>query len=215
MPPPPNSDEEEYFRLRRGDAQNGKPSSSSNDEVAAAKKAAEEPLDDTITEEDAEQLKEQGNKLFRTAQWAEAADLYTRAARSAHAPPAMRAVYIANRAACRFKLNKFKEVVADTSTALELRPDYKKARARRKEARLRLSDFRGALEDARALDENPAEIMRLTQCAEEKEKKDREEAMDSLKGLGNSILSNFGMSLDDFSMQKDPTSGSYSIQMKK
>jgi hypothetical protein len=39
------------------------------------------------------------------------------------------------------------------------------------------------------------------------------EAMGKLKDLGNTILGNFGMSLDNFKMVQDPTTGSWSVSM--
>ena len=37
--------------------------------------------------------------------------------------------------------------------------------------------------------------------------------MGKLKDLGNSILGNFGMSVDDFKFQQDPNTGSWSMNM--
>ena len=39
----------------------------------------------------------------------------------------------------------------------------------------------------------------------------KDEAMGKLKELGNTILGNFGMSLDSFKMEQDPATGSWSI----
>ena len=36
-----------------------------------------------------------------------------------------------------------------------------------------------------------------------------------LQDLGNTILGKFGMSTDDFECKQDPTTGSYSIDMKQ
>ena len=38
---------------------------------------------------------------------------------------------------------------------------------------------------------------------------------DKLKDLGNSILGNFGLSLDNFKTVKDPKTGSYNIQFEQ
>jgi len=39
-----------------------------------------------------------------------------------------------------------------------------------------------------------------------------EEMLGKLKELGNSVLGYFGMSLDNFAMAKDPSTGSYNLQ---
>lgn len=179
-------------------------------------KLKEEPkLDATISKEDAAMLKEEGNKLYKSGDYETAIEKYSRATKSAHASDDDRAVFLGNRAAAYLKLQRFNEVVDDCTEALRLRPAYVKVLSRRKEAREALKDWRGALEDARELKQKPSELQRLQFLADEKEKKDRAEALDSLKGLGNSILSNFGMSIDDFAMEKDPNTGSYNISMKR
>jgi hypothetical protein len=43
----------------------------------------------------------------------------------------------------------------------------------------------------------------------------KEEVLGKLKDLGNSVLSNFGMSLDNFKMDKDPNTGGYSIRFEQ
>ena len=40
----------------------------------------------------------------------------------------------------------------------------------------------------------------------------KREMLDKMKDLGNSLLGNFGLSLDNFKAEKDATTGSYSIQ---
>jgi hypothetical protein len=53
----------------------------------------------------------------------------------------------------------------------------------------------------------------LEKLQEEKMSKLKDEALGKLKDLGNSILGNFGMSLDNFKMTQDPATGSWSINM--
>lgn len=190
------------------------PNGSSAGASSPAATPSEPVLDDSISAQDASKLKEEGNVLYKAGDYKEAIEKYSSAAKSAHASDDDRAVYLANRAAAYLRLQQFKRVVDDTTDALKLKPGYVKALARRKEAREALKDWRGAYDDAKELKEGHNKLERLRLLADQKEKKDREEAMSALKGLGNSILSNFGMSLDDISMEQDPESGSYNIKMK-
>lgn len=53
---------------------------------------------------------------------------------------------------------------------------------------------------------------RLQKLYDERMNKMKDEALGKLKDLGNSILGNFGMSLDNFKMQQDPKTGSWNIR---
>lgn len=217
--------EAEYLRARMGDLYINEedsappPSSPSTAEASAA--TTEEPpssnlpeTTDAISAAEALEAKVSGNACYKSGDYTSAVDLYTRAASSKHSTDEERAIALANRAAALLKMERFRETVDDTCAALELKPGYVKALKRRKEARIRLEEFRKAVEDAKELGEQ-GEVIRLTRMAEEKEKKETDEAMKGLKDLGNSLLSNFGMSLDDFNVDKDPSTGNYSINMKR
>lgn len=77
-----------------------------------------------------------------------------------------------------------------------------------------------ALADAKAIKEfdpsypNINSIVNKLQIKhDEKMNKLKDEALGKLKDLGNTILGNFGMSLDNFKMKQDPATGSWSISM--
>ena len=132
------------------------------------------------------------------------------------------AVYYCNRAACLVHLGKDQEAVDDCTVALKLKPGYLKALLRRAQACERLDKLEDALRDYKEIvAQEPgnrtvkAKIPGLEkECAARMEKL-KEETLGKLKDLGNSVLSNFGLSLDNFKMQQDPSTGSYSISFNK
>jgi tetratricopeptide (TPR) repeat protein len=203
--------EESYLRARNAAARDDKDAGSSS----SAKKDEEEQLDDGLSAADAAALKEEGNDCFRAGDDVLAADKYSSALRSAHLTDDDRAVLLSNRAAVRMRERRWEDVIADTTRALTLRPGYTKALTRRKCAAEKKGDWAVAAKDAKELNAPSAEVAALELKARQKAEKETAEAMEQLKGLGNSLLSTFGLSLDSFQTEKDPETGSYSIKMKQ
>mmetsp|Transcript_11923 Transcript_11923/g.27211 ORF Transcript_11923/g.27211 Transcript_11923/m.27211 type:complete len:307 (+) Transcript_11923:117-1037(+) len=128
------------------------------------------------------------------------------------------AVYHANRAACNLHLGHYAETIRDCDIALLFNPTYVKAYMRRGTAHERVEDTEKALRDVTTAFEldptnKPArrQMERLRKLEDERMQKLKDETMGKLKDLGNSILGNFGMSLDNFSAVQDPKTGGYSI----
>lgn len=132
------------------------------------------------------------------------------------------AIYHANRAACSLHLNRPADCVEDCTVAIMLNPKYVKAYLRRASAHEVLEQTEDALKDAKvALEIDPRnaaarrEVARLQKIEDERLEKLKEETMGKLKDLGNSILGNFGLSLDNFNAVQDPNTGSYSISFNQ
>ena len=128
------------------------------------------------------------------------------------------AIYYANRAACLTHLHRYEEAIADCNVAIFLNPKYTKAYLRRCAAYETTERVEDALVDAKealALDPTNASIKktvaRLQKLEDERLEKLKEETLGKLKDLGNSILGNFGLSMDNFKAVQDPNTGSYSI----
>jgi tetratricopeptide (TPR) repeat protein len=128
------------------------------------------------------------------------------------------AVYHSNRAACLLHENRYEEAIKDCNIAVYLNPKYTKAYIRRMTAYEETDQTEEALRDAKSaieLDPNNRDIkkhvLRLQKVEDERMEKLKEETMGKLKDLGNSILGNFGLSLDNFQAKQDPNTGSYNI----
>mmetsp|Transcript_1908 Transcript_1908/g.2748 ORF Transcript_1908/g.2748 Transcript_1908/m.2748 type:complete len:328 (+) Transcript_1908:30-1013(+) len=128
------------------------------------------------------------------------------------------AVYHCNRAACFLHLERYEDAILDCDIAVLLNPRYVKAFVRRMTAYENTERPEEALKDAKtamALDPYNKDVKqhvnRLQKAEDERMEKLKEETMGKLKDLGNSILGNFGMSLDNFKAVQDPNTGSYSI----
>lgn len=171
------------------------------------------PLNDLVSAKDAAEAKIVGNELYKARDFSGAATKYAYAASSAHATSENRATYLANLAAAQLAQGEYELVEKSTSLCLEIDENYRKARERRMSARESLRNYRGALEDAKLLGCSLGKQTVLERQAKAKEKNDTEKAMGELKGLADSFLSNFGMSVNDFQAKQDPETGSYSISM--
>eukprot|EP01041_Mallomonas_annulata_P008536 gene8536-17606_t len=166
-------------------------------------------------------FKEEGNELFRNKEFNEAIQSFSQAiifCPENDSNTEQKAVFYGNRAACYFSLGENELVIEDCTHALECNEKYSKVLMRRCQAYELLDKLEEAVNDAKRLVEiDPAypkakeTLIRLEKLHTEKMNKLKDEAMGKLKDLGNSILGNFGMSLDNFKMTQDPTSGSWNI----
>jgi len=117
-------------------------------------------------------------------------------------------------------LEKYDHVVSDTTEALKLDPNYVKALLRRAQAYEATDKLTDALKDYEAVlaidDANKQALegkRRLPEAIRIQQEKEKEQMIGQLKDLGNSILGKFGLSLDNFQSQQDPTTGNYSIKL--
>ncbi|XP_054873267.1 tetratricopeptide repeat protein 1 isoform X1 [Amphiprion ocellaris] len=169
-------------------------------------------------------LKEEGNSQFKagvcvSADWSAAGQSYTEAL--VLCPVCFsreRAVLFSNRAAARLHLDLKDQAISDCSRAIELNPEYLRALLRRAELYEQTEKLDEALEDyKKVLDRDPNHpgareaCMRLPQQIQERNEKLKEEMISKLKDLGNMILRPFGLSTNNFQVNQDSSSGSYSI----
>jgi len=130
------------------------------------------------------------------------------------------AVYNSNKAASLIHLGRYSEALTSCNIAVLADPTYPKAYIRRmtcheqtEKAELALRDAQKALELSPGNKDIKVHVKRLEKVEAERMENLKEETMGKLKDLGNSILGNFGMSMDNFKTEKDPNTGSYSIRM--
>jgi len=132
------------------------------------------------------------------------------------------AIYYCNRAATLTNMERYDEAVRDCDVASLLDEKYTKAFVRRSAAHEKADRTEEALRDAKqalALEPGNASIRksvgRLQKIENERLEKLKEETMGKLKDLGNSLLGNFGLSLDNFQAVQDPGTGSYNISFNQ
>lgn len=198
--------------------------SNSDDEIPD-----EEPLQNLSEEEQEKnhevtlELKSQGNNEFKEERYLESAKLYTKAIKICPIKyPIDRSILFANRAAAKAKLGRNKSAIEDCTKAIELNDKYLKAYLRR--AALyeetdkldeSLADYNKLLElDPSHKDALQAQI-RLPPKINERNEKLKTEMFGKMKDLGNLILRPFGLSTENFQVNQDPNTGSYSVNFKQ
>jgi tetratricopeptide (TPR) repeat protein len=150
----------------------------------------------------------------------------------AHTHAVKLAVYHCNRAAAHLHLEEYEPAVTDCNIAILLNPVYVKAYMRRSAAYEQtertdqaLSDAKKALELSSSSSSSASAslaplhirqtVARLQKSEDARMEQLKTETMDKLKDLGNSILGNFGLSMDNFQAKQDPNTGSYSINFNQ
>ena len=171
----------------------------------------------------AEEHKKAGNQCYASGDYEGAIQMYSKAIHTAPKTAESSAAYYCNRAACHMKTENWRDVEKDCSAALKVQPEYEKALLRRMTACEQLGDddLYKALEDAQLLQKlQPSNVTaqqtvyRLTPIVEKRKKEQMDEAMDNLKGIGNSVLGYFGMSLDNFKTSQNPD-GTYGVSFEQ
>ncbi|XP_067619942.1 tetratricopeptide repeat protein 1 [Eurosta solidaginis] len=184
----------------------------------------------TLSPEELQQNKEQSdcmkleaNELFKTGEALRAIEIYTSAL---HICPTTytkeRAILYGNRAAAKIKLDSKKSALEDCSKAIELWPEYVRVLMRRgklceQEDRLddALADYQKVCELDPSQKEAREAVARLPEQINERNERLKTEMLGKLKDLGNMFLKPFGLSTENFQMQQDPQTGSYSVNFQQ
>jgi len=122
------------------------------------------------------QKKEEGNAVFKSANWSAAFDLYSEALKIDPCNRKTNAKLYFNRAIVAAKMKKYKESVSDCNAALELDENYLKAILRRAASRMELEEYDAAVADyekAHRMDRSNGETRRLLQHAKLELKKSK------------------------------------------
>ncbi|XP_043794641.1 tetratricopeptide repeat protein 1 [Apis laboriosa] len=169
---------------------------------------------------EAEKYKNEGNDLFKREEYLEAISVYTQGIQTCPlAYSKERSVLYANRAAAKLKCLDRESAISDCTKAIELNPSYVKVYARRARLYEETEKLDEALEDYKKIltfDPGHTEanyaVRRLPPLIHERNEKLKTEMLGKLKDLGNMVLKPFGLSTNNFELQKDPNSGGYSVK---
>jgi len=173
--------------------------------------------------DEAQEFKTSGNAQFKEGEYLPSVSSYSNALRVCpRAYPKDRSIMYANRAAARLHLDENKLAISDCSAALELNPNYLKALIRRAELYEKtdsldeaLADYQKALEMDPSLSHARLACIRLPDQIKERNEKMKDEMLGKLKDLGNMCLKPFGLSTNNFALNQDPNTGSYSINFQQ
>jgi valyl-tRNA synthetase len=132
------------------------------------------------------------------------------------------AVLLGNRSAALVSLERWERVIQDTSGAIFLNPNHMKCYVRRAKAYEREQNYSAAFDDwkkAAELDPQLRDaqqaLLRLPPLVKEQQEREKEQMLGQLKDLGNKFLGMFGLSLDNFKMEQDSSTGSYKMNFNK
>lgn len=169
-------------------------------------------------------LKERGNTHFKAGEYEEAIEWYTKALLRLEYSDnnVLRAQILCNRAACHQALKSWEASIQDCDDAICFDGSYAKAFVRRsvgyentKSYQRAFADLKKAIELEPALESKyEARRDKLKKHADVEFEREKTEMMGKLKDFGNTMLGKFGLSLDNFKVNKNEN-GSYNIQFQQ
>uniref|UniRef100_A0A0G4HM25 Uncharacterized protein n=1 Tax=Chromera velia CCMP2878 TaxID=1169474 RepID=A0A0G4HM25_9ALVE len=185
----------------------------------------EEDDEDELSADRAKTCKEKGNEHFRQGEWEAALRYYTEGIAvcpEEEEEGKLLAILYGNRAACHMNLNQTDFALKDCSDALYFNPTYTKVLTRRASIYEQKEKWHDALEDLKKAIEADSQLQRplsqqlkrVEKKSQEQFEKEKEEVVGKLKDMGNWVLGNFGLSLDNFKVEQNDN-GSYNIQFQQ
>lgn len=169
------------------------------------------------------ELKRQGNEEYKNGQYLESIATYTEALKICPTKfNCERSILYGNRAASKINTGRTKCAIVDCTKSIELNDRYVRAYLRR--AKLyeesdkldeSLEDFKKVVEIDPGCKEALSALQRLPPKIQERNDKMKDEMLGKLKDLGNMILKPFGLSTNNFKLEQNPETGSYSVKMDK
>lgn len=217
-----NNRDDSNGNKKNDDADSKKTNADNIDEEFLKKR--EENLSETekvTLKDEAEKIKNEGNTSFKDGDYIKAISLYTQGLQTCPLTYSKeRAILYSNRAAAKIKsLDEKESAISDCTKAIELNPSYVKAYVRRAQLYEETDKLDEALEDYKKIltfDSSHSEanyaVRRLPPLINERNEKLKTEMLGKLKDLGNMVLKPFGLSTNNFELQKDPNSGGYSVK---
>ncbi|CAM1329741.1 TTC1 (predicted) [Pycnogonum litorale] len=186
-------------------------------------------MEEKLTEEEKEErrieshaLKSSGNDLYNEKKYEEAVKKYTQALLLCPLSYLKeRSIMYSNRAACKINLDQQESAITDCTQAVKLNTNYTKAFLRRAQLYEQTDKLDDALTDYKKIVElepsnsqaNSA-CLRLPPLINERNEKLKQEMIGKLKDLGNMVLRPFGLSTENFKLNQDPNTGSYSVNFQ-
>ncbi|RKP39837.1 hypothetical protein BJ085DRAFT_24001, partial [Dimargaris cristalligena] len=179
--------------------------------------------------DEALEIKTLGNNLFKEGNYAGALNEYEEALRHCPSTEDLNMSHLYNNmAACHLKLDEYEHAVEACTDSLRHQPRSEKAlyrRAKANEALATSSSLAAALKDYRVIADQPdvssdthsfctRQVTTLPARISRTQEEEKDKLLGQLKNLGNSLLGKFGMSLDDFQTQQDPTTGATSVNLR-
>ncbi|XP_064482252.1 protein unc-45 homolog B-like [Ornithodoros turicata] len=153
-----------------------------------------------LATDDAKAIKEEGNKLFKAADYIGALERYTQALKLCD-DHSTRATLLSNKAAANLKLERYEDALEDCTSALEITPSDVKALFRRSQANEALGKVDEAFKDARKalhIDPNNKSLQVTLQSLSARLQDIAKEQSSTIKKVEQmlSVISDPGTSLD-------------------